>query len=185
MSCVPRRPARRSLRATLVIASAFAVGAASLPRSAAAADCWSPPVDAPVVDPYREPACTWCPGNRGIEYGTRDGDRVRSVSTGEVTFAGTIAGTRHVVIRLAEGLRVTYGNLRDVVWRIGDVVTRGSTVGIAAGPVHLGVRDGDRYVDPAPFIGVLRGVVRLIPTDGSPPAPAPPPRLVCASPRVA
>jgi murein DD-endopeptidase MepM/ murein hydrolase activator NlpD len=144
-----------------------------------AAPCWSPPVAAAVADPFREPACTWCPGNRGIEYGTARGEPVRAVVSGEVTFSGIVAGTRYVVVRHADGLRVTYGNLGSTDLSRGDVVTRGAVIGFTAGRFHLGVRDGERYVDPAPFIGELRGVVRLIPADGSDPAPAPPPRLRC------
>jgi hypothetical protein len=58
-------------------------------------------------------------------------------------------------------------------------VVRGARVGTTAGPFHLGLREGGRYVDPEPFIGEWRGVPRLVPTDGSAAAPAPPPRLVC------
>ena len=57
----------------------------------------------------------------------------------------------------------------------------GAVVGHSAGALHFGLRDGDRYIDPAPFIGRLEGVPRLVPIDGSTPAPAPPPRLVCAA----
>ena len=144
-----------------------------------AAPCWSPPVEAEVTDPFREPACAWCPGNRGIEYGTAVAAPVRAVASGEVTFSGSVAGTRYVVVRHADGRRVTYGNLAASGLNRGDLVTRGAVVGLTAGRLHLGVRDGERYVDPAPFIGELHGVVRLIPADGSAPAPAPPPRLRC------
>ena len=64
----------------------------------------------------------------------------------------------------------------------GDVVVARALVGRTAGRFHLGVREGDRYVDPAPLIGRLVGVVRLIPSDATPPPPAPPPVLRCAPP---
>ena len=38
-----------------------------------------------------------------------------AVASGEVTFSGTVAGTRYVVVRHADGLRVTYGNLRPPI----------------------------------------------------------------------
>mgnify|MGYP003562817032 CR=1 FL=1 len=169
---------RSSRRRTVALACVLVVG--SLPGHVVrAAPCWSPPVDAEVTDPFREPACTWCPGNRGVEYGTARGAPVRAVASGEVTFSGTVAGTRYVVVRHAGGLRVTYGNLASTELGRGDVVARGAVIGLTAGRFHLGVRNGERYVDPAPFIGELRGVVRLIPADGSAPAPAPPPRVRC------
>jgi hypothetical protein len=127
-----------------------------------AAPCWPPPVVAPVTDPFREPECRWCPGNRGIEY-------------------GTAAGTTYVVVRHADGLRLTYGNLEPVEVAQGDVVARGTRLGVTAGRFHLGLRDGERYVDPAPFLGVERRVVRLVPVDGSAANPSPLPRLVCGA----
>jgi murein DD-endopeptidase MepM/ murein hydrolase activator NlpD len=176
---MPVPPLRRPAVRAPLAAAVFAALAVCSP--AIAAPCWSPPVTAIVVDPFREPACPWCPGNRGIEYGTTAGDAVLAVASGEVAFSGSVAGTRYVVVRHADGLRVTYGNLADTTLATGDRVARSAVVGHTAGRFHLGVRDGERYIDPAPMIGELRGVVRLIPSDGSEPAPAPPPRLTCAT----
>lgn len=163
-------------------AAALAAAATLFPGGLAEArPCWSPPVSAPVTDPFREPTCAWCPGNRGLEYGTSPGSVVRAVATGRVSWAGTIAGRTYVVVRQGGGRRVTYGNLRQALFDVGDLVVRGQVVGRAAGRFHLGVRVGDRYVDPAPMIGRLVGRPRLIPVDGSPPNPAPPPRLRCSS----
>jgi murein DD-endopeptidase MepM/ murein hydrolase activator NlpD len=146
-----------------------------------ASPCWEPPVDAPVVDPFREPACRWCPGNRGIEFGTVEGDVVRTVATGEVTYSGVIAGVRYVVVRHGDGRRATYGNLAGLRHGTGDVVVRGTTLGPAAGPFHFGLRKGDDYVDPGPFLGQLVHRARLVPIDGSPGNEAPPPTLRCAA----
>jgi murein DD-endopeptidase MepM/ murein hydrolase activator NlpD len=152
-----------------------------VPLGVAAGVCWSPPVDAPITDPFRPPACTWCPGNRGIEYGTSRGAPVRAAGTGRVSYAGSIAGTVYVVVRHGDGRRVTYGNLIGESFDVGDLVIRGQIVGRAAGRLHLGVREGERYVDPARFIGRLVSRPRLIPVDDSRPNPAPAPRLSCAA----
>jgi murein DD-endopeptidase MepM/ murein hydrolase activator NlpD len=160
---------------------ALLVLAGLLPAGPALAGvCWRPPVAAAVSDPFREPACRWCPGNRGIEYATTRGEAVRAVAAGAVTFAGSVAGTAYVVVTHADGLRATYGNVEPVV-APGDVVVAGSIVGHAAGPVHFGLRQGDTYLDPAPWLGTLVGVPRLIPIEGAP-APAPAPVLRCATP---
>ena len=144
-----------------------------------AGGCWSKPVAAAVTDPFREPECRWCPGNRGLEYATTAGTVVRAVAAGTVTFAGMVAGTTYVVVRHADGPRATDGNLEHRTVDVADTVVRGALVGRTAGRFHFGVRDGDTYIDPAPFIGTLRWRTRLIPTDGSPAPPPPPPELVC------
>jgi murein DD-endopeptidase MepM/ murein hydrolase activator NlpD len=162
--------------------SVLVVMSTSVPIGVAdAGACWPPPVDAPITDLFRPPTCTWCPGNRGIEYGTSRGAPVRAVATGRVSYAGSIAGTVYVVIRHGDGRRVTYGNLLGESFDVGDLVVRGQIIGRAGGRLHLGVRDGERYVDPARFIGRLVSRARLVPVDGSRPNPAPPPRLSCAA----
>lgn len=171
MPTVPRRCAAALLSVVALLVAS--------PLRATAATCWPQPVSAPVTDPFREPDCRWCPGNRGIEYGTGAGAPVRAIAAGTVSFAGAVAGTRYVVVTHADGRRLTYGNLRDLTVADGDVVSRGTRLGETAGRFHLGLRDGERYVDPAPFLGEERGVVRLVPSDGTGAAPAPPPRLVC------
>jgi murein DD-endopeptidase MepM/ murein hydrolase activator NlpD len=134
----------------------------------AASPCWVPPVAAPITDPFRAPACAWCPGNRGIEYGTAAGVPVRAVTTGTVTFSGLVAGRRYVVVIDAVGRRVTYGDLGHPTPAPGALVVAGSIIGVTTGPLHLGVRVGDEYVDPAEWIGAV--VIRpyLVPVDGRP-----------------
>jgi murein DD-endopeptidase MepM/ murein hydrolase activator NlpD len=151
--------------------------------TARAGTCWRPPVSARVREPYREPACRWCPGHRGIEYGTAPGTAVHAVATGRVTFVGTVAGTDYVVVRHADGLRVTYGNVSNSALEGGALVVRGVRIGATVGALHFGVRRGDRYVDPAPLLGTLTYSPRLIPIDGAEPAAARPPRLRCTSER--
>jgi murein DD-endopeptidase MepM/ murein hydrolase activator NlpD len=146
--------------------------------------CMLPPVSAPVADPFREPACPWCPGNRGLTYDVPAGTPVRAAAAGVVTFSGSVAGTFYVVVVHADGLRATYGELTGSPFRAGDVVLAGATVGASAGDLHFGLRIGDRYVDPALYLGRLVERARLIPTDGSAARPAPAPRLHCALPFV-
>ena len=161
---------------------ALAVGVAVLlatPSSTSAAPCWSPPVVGVVSDPFRAPACPYCAGNRGIEFRVGINAPVRAVASGVVTWAGVVAGTRYVVVRHATGWRATYGRLTTTSLTTGDVVLAGTVVGAASGSFHFGLRAGDRYLDPAPYLGELRGRPRLVPIDGRPPRPAPPARRVC------
>lgn len=168
-------------RGLVVLAMSVVVLAST--TTASAAPCWPPPVVARVADPYREPACRWCPGNRGVEYETSPGTTVRAVAAGRVTFAGDVAGRSYVVIRLAGGWRVTYGDLGDSSLRAGDVVVARTIVGTTTDRFHFGVRDRDGYRDPTPFIGRWSYRPRLVPVDGSPGAPAGAPVLRCDQPQ--
>jgi murein DD-endopeptidase MepM/ murein hydrolase activator NlpD len=141
--------------------------------------CLLPPVVAPVADPFREPACPFCAGNRGIEYAVAAGTPVRAASAGTVTFSGVVAGTFYLVVEHADGVRATYGRLTGSHLGVGSPVTGGAIVGVSAGGLHFGLRVGERYIDPAPWLGRLVERARLVPTDGSAPRPAPPPRLTC------
>ena len=122
-----------------------------------------PPVDAPVADPFRAPATTFGAGNRGLTYDLPAGSAVRASAAGEVTFAGPVAGTLHVTVLHADGLRTSYSFLETVGVRRGQRVDQGDVVGTAGQGFHLGVRAGDAYLDPAALFGGTEIRVRLVP----------------------
>lgn len=157
--------------------AALAASAGSL--SASAPSCLLPPVDAPVVDRYRPGACPYCAGNRGLQYDVAPGTPVRAAAAGIVSFSGPVAGTYYVVVRHADGRRATYGQLDGSHLGPGNRIAAGASVGRSAGGLHFGLRRGDEYVDPEPFLGRLRPRPHLVPTDGTPRRAAPRPRLVC------
>jgi murein DD-endopeptidase MepM/ murein hydrolase activator NlpD len=143
--------------------------------------CYQPPVSSPVVDSFRAPACTYCPGNRGLEYEPAWGSRVVAASAGVVRFSGLVAGVRYLVVQQADGRTATYGRLATARVAVGDTVAAGDLVGTSTTRFYFGLREGDRYIDPAPYLGTLRYRPRLVPTDGSAPRPAPPPTMHCAA----
>ena len=118
-----------------------------------AAGRYQPPVDAPVVDAFRAPPTPWAAGNRGIEYATASGTRVGAAADGVVVFAGMVAGSLHVVVRHADGVRTSYSFLRTALVHRGDRVVRGEAVGTTGERFHFGARIGDDYVDPARLFG--------------------------------
>ena len=134
-----------------------------------AGSCLVPPVDAPVVDPFRPPACEWCPGNRGIEYGPTLGQVVGAAAGGTVTFSGRVAGTLYVVLAHADGTRTTYGGLLATNTAPGAFVALGEPVGLGGLSLHFGLRRGAEYLDPTPLLGRLGRRPRLVPLDGTPP----------------
>ena len=134
--------------------------------STASTISYVPPVDAPIIERFRPPACTWCPGNRGIDYATPPGAPVRASAGGVVTFSGSVAGDRFVVVAHADGLRTTYGYLATAIVAAGDRVVARQLLGTAGGPLHFGVRRGDVYLDPELLFTAERLVARLVPLGG-------------------
>lgn len=165
-------------RALALFVALIIGGAVGEPPLAVAA-CWLPPVPAPIVEPFVEPECPWCPGHRGVEFGPTAGAVVRAIAGGRVAFAGTVVGERYVAIEQHDGLRVTYGRLASIDVAEGDTVTAGTVVGTAGDRLMLTVRRDGAYIDPAPMLGRLVRRPWLVPTGGSPPRAAPPPRLEC------
>jgi murein DD-endopeptidase MepM/ murein hydrolase activator NlpD len=113
---------------------------------------YRPPVDALVTDPFRPPTTRFGPGNRGLEYAT-SGETVGAIGAGVVVFAGQVAGRLVVSIVHPDGLRSSLTGLRTIAVAVGDVVEAGQTVGTAGPALHLGVRSGGRYLDPASLFG--------------------------------
>jgi len=125
--------------------------------------CWRPPVDAPITRQFVAPMCVWCPGHRGIEYRTAANAQVSAVAAGRVTFSGVVVGTRYVVVELADGRKVTYGDLAAAAVRRGDRVVVGRVIGRTTARLFLGVRVRGIPVDPLPLLCTDRGRVRLVP----------------------
>jgi len=160
----------------LFVMSAVLLGS---PLSTGAGPCFWPPVEAPIVDHFRDPGCRWCAGNRGLEYDVDPGTPVRALAAGTVTFAGVVAGTRYVVIAHADGRRATYGQLAATTLAGGHAVAAGAVVGTSTAGLYVGLREGDVYVDPEPYIGRASPRPYLVPVDGTPPRPPPPARITC------
>lgn len=121
------------------------------------------PVDAPVVDPFRPPATPFGRGNRGLEFGTFEGQVVRSAGMGVVLWAGPVGGRLHVTTAHADRLRISYSRLASLAVQRGDLVSAGQLIGTAGERLHVGARLGTAYLDPAIVFGGRR-VVRLVPS---------------------
>lgn len=141
---------------------------------AALAGGLDPPVDAPVLDPFRLPEGPYGPGNRGIEYDTEAGDPVRAAAAGTVVFAGAVAGELHVTLDhgptgngSAGRVLSSYSFLDRINAAPGRTVERGQVIGLAGETFHFGLRVAGAYVDPADFTAVRSVTVRLVPTPDS------------------
>src|SRR5437660_1362118 len=124
----------------LLAFAVLVVAATAAATSQAAADDgrvnYRPPVDAPITDHFRKPAHNWNAGNRGIDYTTVPGTPVRAAADGEVTFAGQVGGSLHVVLLHADGLRTSYSFLQATSVHRGDVVKQGDVIGTSGTSLH-------------------------------------------------
>lgn len=161
-------------RMALSAALAAVVLVAAIPASAQEATSplggYRPPVDAPVADPFRPPAEPWAPGNRGIEYATAPGTPVLAAASGEVVFAGPVAGGLHVVVLHPDGVRTSYSFLQSIAVHRGDRVEQGRPVGTSGEHLHFGARLGDVYIDPAQLFQQGPPHVFLVPDEVRRPA---------------
>jgi len=154
----------RTVRCVLVLVLAALVLSAAFVPTAHAAAVYRPPVDAPVVDGFALPDGPYGAGNRGLEYATVPGTPVGAIGDGLVVFAGPVAGNRAVTVLHPDGLRSSYSYLAEILVTIGDHVTIGQTLGTAGERLHLGVRSGGTYLDPAALFTVTG--VHLVPVEG-------------------
>ncbi|SCK36771.1 Peptidase family M23 [Streptomyces sp. WMMB 714] len=131
---------------------------------------------------WEPPPSPWASGHRGVDLAAEQGQRVRSVGNGRVSFAGEVAGRGVLSIELSgtgdPPVRTTYEPVRPSV-RKGDKVRAGQVVGtVANGPshchrvcLHWGARREKRYLDPLSLLppSLLRGgPSRLLPFHGTP-----------------
>ena len=109
-----------------------------------------------ISDPFRQPSCDRCAGNRGIEYSTKPGTPIIAGASGVVSFSGVVANKKYLVIKTAAGRRLTYGSILTSDLRIGNSVVVGQIIGTTSNILYFGVREssalGDIYVDPAKYL---------------------------------
>lgn len=116
---------------------------------------------------FEPPAESWSAGHRGVDLRGDPLQPVSAVATGQVTFAGVIAGRGVVVVRHGS-LRSTYEPVTaavhvDQAVAAGEVLGLLQTAGSHCAPqacLHLGVRRGDVYVDPLALLGPQRVVLK-------------------------
>lgn len=131
------------------------------PVAAADPAPWHWPVHPPsIVRGFDPPAQRWHAGHRGIDLAARVGDPVRAIGSGVVTFAGAVGG-KSVVVVTHGAVRSTYEPV-DPRTEVGDRVLGGQVIGTVApghcpaGCLHLGLRRGDRYLDPRALLSSAR-----------------------------
>jgi hypothetical protein len=159
----------------LVLAAVVApVSAAAAAETPVVDGAWIRPVTGPIAQPFVAPRSRYGAGHRGVDFAVPAGTPVRAANAGEVTFAGSVAGSLHVVIAHGGGLRTSSSFLATIAVRRGQHVARGQVVGIAgagtgehAGVLHFGLRIGDVYVDPMLLFAPadLTRLIRLVPVD--------------------
>lgn len=153
---------------------ALAASAAVVPGTASAAE-WAWPLAGPhsVVRPFDPPAHRYGTGHRGADLLAVPGAAVSSAGSGQVSYAGLLAG-RGVVVVVHGSLRTTYEPVLAAV-SVGQPVAAGELLGVlepghpscpAAACLHWGLRRGDDYLDPVGLVAA--GPLRLLPLQPEP-----------------
>ena len=156
----------------------LAVFGSSPPAGATPVTQWVRPVAGAIVRPFDAPRSRFGAGHLGVDLAAPRGTPVRAAGPGVVSFAGSVAGSLHVVVAHAGNLRTSYSFLATIAVRRGERVAPGEVIGTTGGTgsghdgsvLHLGLRSGDTYVDPMLLLGPvdLATVVHLAPTTDPP-----------------
>lgn len=171
------------------LAAALVVVALSTPAVALASGTWPWPLGTSISLPYGA-AYTAADGRRcthgGVDIAEEPGASVRSCTAGAVSFAGLVPagdGERAyaVTVLAADGLKVTYLPLERVSVRAGESVGPREVLGALAASgdgssavphLHLGVRRGDRQIDPAALLAGGEDPAQTAQAPAPPRAPA-------------
>lgn len=111
-----------------------------------------------VVDGFDPPDQGWGAGHRGVDLAASRGQPVLAAAGGRVSFAKRLS-SRGVVVVDHGAVRTTYEPVDPLV-AVGERVEAGMVIGrIGAGGhcdgacLHFGLKEGDRYLDPALLTG--------------------------------
>ena len=113
------------------------------------------PVPGDIITAYDPPAMRWQAGHRGVDLAGYDGQNVKSMDAGTVSFVGKVAGKPVVVVTHGQ-LRSTYEPVVGIVAK-GQQVKAGQVIGVlieghkSCQPqvcLHLGLKRGDDYLNP-------------------------------------
>ena len=129
------------------------------------------PVPGPITRHFEQPPTPYSAGHRGIDFGAPVGTRVVAAAAGTVSFAGQVGGSLFVSVDLPGGLRTTYSFLSAILVKKGQAVAQGQLIA-KSGPgaageqpnLHFGLRSGDTYLDPEPYLlaSIRRNLWRVI-----------------------
>ncbi len=163
----------RSIALVVALVLLVSIGPGPPAAGAVAPGPWARPVAGGVARPFVAPRAKYGPGHRGVDLFAAPGTPVVAAREGVVTFAGSVAGSLHVVVDHGAGLVTSYSFLAIVGVRRGERVVRGQALGAAggtgpehlAGVVHFGLRVDGEYVDPMTLFSPvdLAAVIRLVP----------------------
>lgn len=123
-----------------------------------------------VVHDFRPPAKRWLRGHRGVDLTVGLSGEIRAPEGGRVSHVGTVVDRKTITLDHGRGLRSSFEPVASEL-RKGDRVRKGEVIGVLSARdhcrvtlracVHWGVRLGDEYVHPLPFVGAQRPSVLL------------------------
>ena len=162
----------RTVLAAIALATAVLLGTSAVARAHAVLPGptrWPLGGAVRIIAGFAPPDSSWGSGHRGVDVAARRGQPVLAAATGRVSFARRLAG-RGVVVVDHGSVRTTYEPVDPLV-AVGERVQSGTVIGrIGSGGhcggrcLHLGMKEGDRYLDPSLLIaGGADTALRLMP----------------------
>lgn len=123
-----------------------------------------------IVRGFSLPPKPWMSGHRGVDLASHPKEQVRAAASGQVHFAGLVAGKPVISVQHNNGEFTSYEPVQALVKR-GQSVQRGQVLGVVAkghkgcpqlGCVHFGLRDAQKnYLNPEPRLRVWKSAQLL------------------------
>lgn len=100
-------------------------------------------------------------GHSGIDFKMEIGEPIRSIKDGIVTVKdfGNVNAGKTVFVKWSDGKTAIYGHLNDFTVKsgqhvqVGDLLGHAGNTGFSTGShLHFGLKEGNRFIDPSPYI---------------------------------
>jgi hypothetical protein len=107
----------------------------------------------------------------GIDFKMEIGEPIRSIKDGVVTVKdfGNVNAGKTVFVKWEDGKVAIHGHLNDFAVQNGQVVKAGDLIGHAGNTgfstgshLHFGLKEGNRFIDPAPYIEDIQNMNTLV-----------------------
>jgi hypothetical protein len=111
--------------------------------------------------------------HRGLDFAMPEGTELRAIQEGTIRVAdyGSTNAGKTVFIEGEDGKTYIFGHLKDFAVEsgqkvhVGDLLGHSGSTGFSTGPhLHLGIKEGGQFIDPAPYADLIQKMGQIKPT---------------------